>query len=46
MENSLASDGLFMKEFYPEDGYTVKDNNGIISVSVPFTTQTQTEPFG
>jgi hypothetical protein len=46
VENNLASDGLFMKEFYPEGGYTVKDNNGIISVSVPFTTQAQTEPFG
>ncbi|MEZ4548047.1 MAG: hypothetical protein R3B51_10150 [Thermodesulfobacteriota bacterium] len=35
-----------MKEFYPEDGYTVKDLNGIISVSVPFSSQAQSEPFG
>ena len=46
VEQSLATDGLFMKEFYPEGGYTVKDNNGIISVSVPFTSQAETEPFG
>ncbi len=46
VENSLASDGLFMKEFYPEGGYTVNDNNGIISVSVPFSSQAEAEPFG
>ena len=46
VENSLDTDGLFMKEFYPEGGYTVKNNNGIISVSVPFTAQAETEPFG
>jgi len=46
VENSLTPDGLFMKEFYPEEGYTVKDINGIISVSVPFSTQAETEPYG
>ncbi|MEQ9617925.1 MAG: hypothetical protein RIG61_01985 [Deltaproteobacteria bacterium] len=46
VEKGLDTYGLFMKEFYPESGYTVKDNNGIISVSVPFTSQAETEPFG
>lgn len=46
VESNFAGDGLFMKEFYPEDGYTVKDFNGIISVSVPFSSQAQSEPFG
>ena len=46
LQTGGGSEGLFMKEFYPEGGYTVTDTNGIISVSVPFTTQTQTEPFG
>lgn len=43
---SGGNEGLFMSEFYPEGGYTVTDTNGIISVSVPFSTQTQAEPFG
>lgn len=46
LEGESGSGGLFMNEFYPEGGYTVTDTNGIISVSVPFTTQAQTEPFG
>ncbi len=46
IESGSGTDGLFMSEFYPEGGYTVTDTNGIISVSVPFTTQAQTEPFG
>ena len=40
------TNGVFLQEFYPEEGYTVSDTNGIISVSVPFTNQLQTEPFG
>ena len=39
VENSLNTEGLFMKEFYPEGGYTVSDTNGISSVSVPGTAQ-------
>jgi hypothetical protein len=46
IEGESGSSGLFMNEFYPKGGYTVTDTNGIISVSVPFTTQAQTEPFG
>lgn len=46
VESGSGTGGLFMKEFYPEGGYTVTDTNGIISVSVPFSTQAQTEPFG
>ncbi len=45
IERGSAS-GLFMKEFYPEEGYTVKNANGVISVSVPFTTSLAQEPFG
>ena len=38
--------GLFNKDFYPEEGYSVKKNRGIISVTVPFVTRQQSEPFG
>jgi len=39
--------GYFMQDFYPEGGYAVKRQNGVISVSVPFTIQDQRgEPFG
>lgn len=38
--------GYFMDDFYPEGGYSVKKDNGTISVSVPFTIQGKTEPFG
>ena len=33
-------------DFYPEEGYSVKKNRGIISVTVPFVTRQQSEPFG
>ncbi|MCG8653966.1 MAG: hypothetical protein MI861_29270, partial [Pirellulales bacterium] len=46
VEEGSGSEGLFMGEFYPESGYTVTDTDGIISVSVPFSTQAQSEPFG
>ena len=46
VEGGAASEGLFLNEFYPERGYTVRDDNGMISVSVPFTTQAHSEPFG
>lgn len=46
IEGGSTSEGLFMNEFYPESGYTVTDTNGILSVSVPFTTQARSEPFG
>jgi len=45
-DHDEGAKGLISSEFYPESGYTVKDTNGIISVSVPFTTRTETEPFG
>ncbi|MFQ5788038.1 MAG: hypothetical protein ACE5H1_08660 [Thermodesulfobacteriota bacterium] len=38
--------GYFMEDFNPERGYSVKNRNGVISVSVPFTVQETTEPFG
>lgn len=38
--------GYFNKDFYPEEGYSVKKNRGIISVTVPFVTRQQSEPFG
>lgn len=38
--------GYFMEDFNPESGYSVKNRNGVISVSVPFTVQETTEPFG
>ncbi|MCI0453889.1 MAG: hypothetical protein L0Y68_02700 [Candidatus Dadabacteria bacterium] len=33
-------------DFYPKKGYTVSDKNGMVTVSVPFTIQSQSEPFG
>ncbi|HSE83210.1 MAG TPA: hypothetical protein VLB01_01520 [Thermodesulfobacteriota bacterium] len=45
VESGKAS-GYFMDDFYPEGGYSVKKDNGMISVSVPFTIQGKTEPFG
>ena len=44
-ETGLAS-GYFMNDFSPDQGYSVKNQNGIISVSVPFSIQEETEPFG
>ena len=41
-----STKGLLSSEFYPESGYTVKDTGGIISVSVPFTARTESEPYG
>ena len=38
--------GLFHKDFYPQEGYSVKKDRGIISVTVPFVTRQQAEPFG
>lgn len=38
--------GYFMKDFYPEEGYSVKKDNGNISVLVPFATQQEKGPFG
>jgi len=38
--------GYFMEDFNPESGYSVKNRNGVISVSVPFRVQETTEPFG
>ncbi len=35
-----------MKDFYPQEGYSVKKDNGIISVLVPFVTEQQEGPFG
>lgn len=45
VESGKAS-GYFVNDFYPEGGYSVKKDNGTISVSVPFTIQGKTEPFG
>lgn len=38
--------GYFLKDFYPVEGYSVKKNRGIISVSVPFVSRQESEPFG
>ncbi|GBD39285.1 hypothetical protein HRbin37_01559 [bacterium HR37] len=40
--------GYFMKDFYPEDGYSVKKHKGMISVIVPFNIRAseKSEPFG
>jgi hypothetical protein len=43
---ATVAGGYFMEDFYPERGYSVKNRNGIISVSVPFTVRETTEPFG
>ncbi|MGQ0793456.1 MAG: hypothetical protein ACT4NX_05135 [Deltaproteobacteria bacterium] len=40
------SNGFFMRDFHPEDGYSVRRDRGMISVSVPFTVPQQSEPFG
>lgn len=45
VETGMSS-GYFMDEFYPERGYSVRKKNGVISVSVPFTIQEESEPFG
>lgn len=41
-----AVSGYFLKDFYPEEGYSVKKGDGRISVSVPFVTPAKEEPFG
>ena len=38
--------GYFMKDFYPEEGYSVKKQDGMISVLVPFATEQHKVPFG
>ena len=38
--------GYFHRDFYPEQGYSVKKNKGVISVTVPFVTRQESEPFG
>ena len=38
--------GYFMRDFYPEGGYSVKKRNGMISVLVPFMTEREKGPFG
>lgn len=38
--------GYFMKDFYPEEGYSVNKRDGRISVSVPFASPQKQEPFG
>ncbi|MGH7884455.1 MAG: hypothetical protein ACRENO_02025 [Thermodesulfobacteriota bacterium] len=41
-----AVSGYFMKDFYPQEGYSVQKGGGRISVSVPFVTPEKEEPFG
>lgn len=36
----------FKDDFYPKKGYSVENHDGVISVSVPFALQGQSEPFG
>lgn len=38
--------GYFLRDFYPEEGYSVKKDRGVISVSVPFVSRQESEPFG
>ena len=38
--------GYFLKDFYPQEGFSVKKNKGNISVTVPFVTRDAAEPFG
>ncbi len=38
--------GYFNKDFYPDAGYSVQKKEGLISVTVPFITREQSEPFG
>ncbi|MGE5465498.1 MAG: hypothetical protein ACM3QR_00310 [Syntrophothermus sp.] len=44
-ENAKAPDDL-KDDFYPKKGYSVGNHDGVISVSVPFALQGQSEPFG
>ncbi len=46
MGKSESNNNLFLSEFYPEGGFSVRDTDGVISVSVPFSTRMETEPFG
>ncbi len=38
--------GYFHNDFYPDAGYSVQSKEGLISVTVPFITRGQSEPFG
>jgi len=38
--------GYFNRDFYPDAGYSVQKKEGLISVTVPFITRDQSEPFG
>jgi hypothetical protein len=44
-DNAKAPDD-FKDDFYPKKGYSVENHDGVISVSVPFALQGQSEPFG
>ncbi|HEY7535641.1 MAG TPA: hypothetical protein VH878_06810 [Thermodesulfobacteriota bacterium] len=45
VESGKVADNI-KDDFYPKNGYTVSDRHGMISVSVPFAIQAQSEPFG
>ena len=45
VENTKLSDN-FKDDFYPRKGYSVGNQDGVISVSVPFALQGRSEPFG
>lgn len=45
VENGTAG-GYFMNDFYSDEGVSVKRDKGLISVSVPFMTQQESQPSG
>ncbi|HLE25405.1 MAG TPA: hypothetical protein VI935_07105 [Thermodesulfobacteriota bacterium] len=45
VESGKVADDI-KDDFYPKKGYTVSNQHGMISVSVPFAIQGQSEPFG